>query len=395
MPSKIVPIDLGYHDYDIYIGDNLLYRIQDFLPMDVDDLNCFILTDENVEPYAQSVKAVLESNGAAQAHMLVLKAGEQTKSFEAYQYVCEWMLENKVERKSVVFAIGGGVIGDLTGFVAASVMRGVQYIQVPTSLLAQVDSSVGGKTGINTGQGKNLVGAFHHPSSVIADIETLKTLPARELLAGYAEVVKYGLIGDLSFYQWLEDNGRDLCQLDADALSYAIEVSAQAKAKYVVSDEREMGRRALLNLGHTFGHALEAAAGYDGRLLHGEAVAIGTVMAADLSSRMGLLKRAEADRIEEHFITVGLPTRASFISPALNITADDMLELMSHDKKVKNNKLNFVLLNTIGDAFISDEIDLDIVRDVIKDSLGENDAEKHEVVKGRWKQAFSSLSSQS
>jgi 3-dehydroquinate synthase len=257
---------------------------------------------------------------------------------------------------------------------------------VPTTLLAQVDSSVGGKTGINMKQGKNLVGSFYQPAAVIADIETLKTLPRRELLAGYAEIVKYGIIGDIGFFDWLEENGKHVCDLDEDAMSYAIEASVKAKARTVQVDEKEQGGvRALLNFGHTFGHALETAAKYDGRLLHGEAVAIGTVMAFDLSSRMGLCPRSDYERIEQHFLDIGLPTRASFIEPAITLTIDGLIDIMRHDKKASGGKMKFILARTIGDAFVSGDVPEQLVRDVLKDSLGQDGAG----TKGRWKSAFS------
>ena len=293
-------------------------------------------------------------------------------------------------RDSIVVAVGGGVIGDLTGYAASSVLRGVSYVQVPTSLLAQVDSSVGGKTGINTKQGKNLVGAFYQPDAVIADIETLSTLPKRELLAGYAEVVKYGLIGDAGFFEWLEEHGKDIAALDSEALSYAIETSAKAKADVVIADEKEQGRRALLNLGHTFGHALEAAAGYDGRLLHGEAVSMGMVMAFDLSSRIGLCSRQDYERVEQHLISVGLPTRASFINPAIKANADQLLDIMGNDKKVKQGKINFILVKRIGEAFVTADVPLEVVRSVLNDSLGGDNKTNNEVLMEKWKSAFSS-----
>ncbi len=389
---KIVTIDLGYHDYDIFIGSGLLYRIQDFIPFEVEGRSFFIITDKAVESYASSIRTVLQSHGAKRCEFLSLQGGEATKSFAQYQMVCEWMLSNGASRDAALIAVGGGVIGDLAGFVAASVMRGIPFIQVPTTLLSQVDSSVGGKTGINTPQGKNLVGAFYQPAAVIADIDTLKTLPPRELLAGYAEVVKYGLLGDANFYDWLENNGRGVVELQSDALMQAIETSVKAKAAIVIADEREKGRRALLNLGHTFGHALEGAAGYDGRLLHGEAVAMGMVMAFDLSSRLGHCSPDLVERIENHMITVGLPTRASFITPALKASADDLMAFMKRDKKVSQNAINFILARRIGDSFVSNEVPLEMVRAVLEQSLGAGNADEN--AKGRWRAAFSSLSSQ-
>ncbi|MGB0720720.1 MAG: 3-dehydroquinate synthase family protein, partial [Bdellovibrionales bacterium] len=263
METKIVTIDLGTRSYDIFIGTGLLYRVAELLPDDLDGRSAFVITDENVKDYAETVCQIVKQSGARSCLLKILPAGEVTKSFQNVQNVAEWMLENGLNRNSAVFAVGGGVIGDLGGFCAAIAMRGVPYVQIPTTLLAQVDSSVGGKTGINTAQGKNLIGSFYQPVSVFADLDVLKTLPKRELLAGYAEVVKYGLINDLPFFEWLEKNGKKLCKLDQKSLAYAIEVCTKAKAAIVEADEQENGRRALLNLGHTFGHALETAAGYN------------------------------------------------------------------------------------------------------------------------------------
>lgn len=388
METKIVTIDLDTRAYDIYIGSSLLFRIGDFMPDDIEGKSIFIVTDKNVETYATRVKDQLTENGARICEMKVLPAGEKTKSFAHVEEVCSWLLKSGLNRNSLIMAIGGGVIGDLTGFCASIAMRGVPYVQVPTTLLAQVDSSVGGKTGINTGEGKNLVGSFYQPEAVIADIETLKTLPRRELLAGYAEVLKYGLIQDLGFFQWLEQNGEKVCNLNEEAVSYAIEISCRAKANVVETDETEHGRRALLNLGHTFGHALETEAGYGGTLLHGEAVAIGMVMAFDLSYRMGLCSQEDLDRVERHLASVGLPTRASFID-GLSTNVDKLLEIMGRDKKVQDGKMVFILVNGIGDAFISHNVKEKDVRAVLKESLGGET--KTGGIKGRWASAFSSL----
>ena len=398
MSTKIVTIDLDARSYDIYIGTGLLYRVGDFVPVELEGRQIFIITDKNVESYARRISDILVQEGAVKAEILTLAAGEETKSFKNVEKVCQWLLERGITRDSIIFAVGGGVIGDLTGFCASIVMRGVPYVQVPTTLLAQVDSSVGGKTGINTPQGKNLVGSFYQPIAVIADIETLKTLPERELIAGYAEIAKYGLINDPVFFQWLENNGREVCQVQDDAIAYAIEVSVRAKAAVVQADEKEQGRRALLNLGHTFGHALESAAGYDGRLLHGEAVAIGIIMAFDLSRRMDLCSRQDVERIERHFTSVGLPTRAAFIEPKLETSVAKLIEIMGRDKKVSQGKMKFIVANGIGESFISDAVPANLVRDVLRDSLGAEGTEsmrgkfKNMGVKGLWKSAFSSLS---
>ncbi len=402
METKIVSIDLDVRSYDIYIGKALLFRLNDLIPQDLANKTVFIVTDKNVEPYALNVQNHIQSQGARRVEVKTLPAGEKTKSYKYYEEVCGWMLENGLSRDSLVVAVGGGVIGDLTGFCAATIMRGVPFVQIPTTLLSQVDSAVGGKTGINTAQGKNLVGSFYQPSAVIIDIEVLQTLPKRELLAGYAEVLKYGLIRDRDFFEWLEQNGERVCNLDDEALAYIISESCKAKAALVQADETEQGARALLNLGHTFGHALEAEAGYNQTLLHGEAVAIGMVMAFDLSYRMGLSSEADLERVEAHLSAIGLPTRASYIDQ-LATNVDRLLEIMRRDKKTKDGKMVFILVNAIGEAFTSADVPEDLVRAVIRDSLGgEEKAAQASTnapslitpfktgMKKRWKSVFSS-----
>lgn len=395
METKIVTIDLDSRAYDIFIGTSLLFRINDFIPESLEGKAVFIVTDKNIQQYAQQVQALISEQGARFCELKVLPAGEKTKAFEYVEEVSTWMLKNNIDRNALVIAVGGGVIGDLTGFCASITMRGVPYIQVPTTLLSQVDSSVGGKTGINTPQGKNLVGSFYQPTAVIADIDTLKTLPKRELLAGYAEVVKYGLIQDAGFFTWLEQNAEKVCNLDESAIAHVIEVSCKAKAAVVEADEKEHGRRALLNLGHTFGHALEAEAGYGSIILHGEAVAIGTIMAFDLSYRMGLCSQDDLYRIEHHFSEIGLQTQASSID-ALDTTVDRLIKVMKHDKKALNGKMAFILTTGIGEAFLSSDVDEGLVREVLHDSLGgETKVARKETlrgIKGRWASAFSSQS---
>ncbi len=367
-----VHIDLCERSYDIAIGSNLLSSIDKYLPFDVAGKKLFIVTDENVCPYAKSLKEALLALGARWCEEKIFPAGEATKSYDNLKAVHEWMLINNIHRDSVIIAVGGGVIGDLTGFAAATVLRGVPFVQIPTSLLAQVDSSVGGKTGINTAHGKNLVGNFYQPISVVIDTETLKTLPKRELCAGYAEVVKYGLIADVEFFEWLEDeNAKRVLSLDPQATAKAIEVSCKAKAKVVEADEREGGVRALLNLGHTFGHAFEALAGYDGSLLHGEAVALGTVLAFDLSVRMGLCPAQDYDRVVGHFRDAGLPVCAGDTSAAAALRADIKVykDIMLRDKKALNGKMVFVLVRGIGNALIHKEVPEELVDAVIKDFL--------------------------
>lgn len=356
-----IHINLGDRDYDIFVGEGLYSNIAAYIPVDIAGRKVFIITDENVEPYAKALEDQIKAIGAGFCARFVLPFGEKTKSFENFIAVQEWMLEHSVHRNSLVLAVGGGVIGDLAGFVASTVLRGVPFVQIPTSLLSQVDSSVGGKTGINTRYGKNLVGAFYQPLSVAIDIESLKTLPKRELLAGYAEVVKYGLIGDAAFFDWLDVHGEDVIALEREAVSKAIEVSCRAKAKVVEEDERESGARALLNLGHTFGHALEAAAGYDGTLLHGEGVAIGTVMAYELSVLMGYSSHEDVERVRAHFITIGLPVDLG----SLRVEADDLLATMKRDKKAQDDNMVFIVPRGIGDTFVCRDVTEDQVRQVL------------------------------
>ena len=393
--TRIVTIDLDHRSYDIFIGGGLLFRIDELLPEELDGRTVFIITDNNVKPYAENIRSILESAGARKTHLKSLTPGEATKSFANVEAVSEWMLSDGLNRNSIVFAIGGGVIGDLGGFCAAIAMRGVPYVQIPTSLLAQVDSSVGGKTGINTPQGKNLIGNFYQPIAVLADTDVLKTLPKRELLAGYAEVVKYGLINDLPFFEWLEKNGQALCNLDKDALGYAVETCTKAKAAIVEADEQERGQRALLNLGHTFGHALETAAGYDGTLLHGEGVSIGIVMAYELSAMMGLCTQDDVSRVEEHFINIGLPTRVPDIQN-FSATVDGLIEIMRRDKKVTSGNMVFILANGIGEAFVGNDVTEEKLRETLKNALGGDSIKTSSGnlggMKERWKSAFSSLS---
>ncbi len=362
MKQYNVHIDLGDRSYDITIGSSLLSSIDKYLPFDIADKKFFLITDTNVELYSLSVQKLLQANGAEFCDVLTFPFGEATKSYDSLKKAHDWLLKNNVHRNSVIMAIGGGVIGDLAGFAAATALRGVYYVQVPTSLLAQVDSSVGGKTGINTYYGKNLVGAFYQPVAVIADTDTLQTLPKRELLAGYAEIVKYGLIDDLDFFEWLEENAKSVLELNKAAVSYAIEASCRAKAAIVEADEREGGKRALLNLGHTFGHALEAAAGYDGSLLHGEGVAIGIIMAYELSLLLGHCTQGDVDRVRAHFKSVGLPVDIGSLSTSI----DDLLAIISRDKKAVDNKMVFVIPSGIGKSFISKDVPKDMVVKVLE-----------------------------
>lgn len=353
--EKKVHVPLGDRAYDILIGPGLIARAGAEITARLKGRKAAIVTDANVAPiYLDALVASLEASGIA-CSMLVLPAGEKTKSFEHLMTVCDKVLEARVERNDYVVALGGGVIGDLAGFAAGIVRRGVRFVQVPTSLLSQVDSSVGGKTGINSRHGKNLIGVFHQPDLVLADTDVLNTLTEREFRAGYAEVAKYGLIDKPDFFGWLETNWQAVFA-GGDARIQAIATSCQAKSDVVVADERENGPRALLNLGHTFGHALEAATAYDSaRLVHGEGVSIGMVLAHEFSARMNLASPDDAKRVETHLKAVGLPTRMSNIPGELP-PAERLMEAMAQDKKVKNGQFTFILTRGIGQSFIADDV---------------------------------------
>ena len=351
-----VRVELGPRSYAIRIGKGLLAGLGNHLVDLAPRAACAIVTDENV---ARLHLAALEralSQHFIRCFSVIVPPGESSKSFEEYARVSNALIGDKLERSDVVIALGGGVIGDLAGFVAATLRRGTPLIQVPTTLLAQVDSSVGGKTGINSPHGKNLVGAFHQPCLVLADIDTLSTLPSREFRAGYAEVVKYGLIGDAAFFDWLQRHWRAVFEGGAER-AYAIAKSCQAKAAIVARDEHEFGDRALLNLGHTFGHALERLTGYDGsRLVHGEAVAIGMACAFRFSARQGYCSAENPDKVEAHLREVGLPARFSDI-PSFQAPPAEILEAMYQDKKVKHGDLTFILARAIGDCFIGKAVE--------------------------------------
>ena len=339
------------------IGAGLLDRLAQECGARLRKASVPVITDSNVHArWAARVEAGLAAGGHT-ANWLVLEPGEATKSWAGLARVVDWLLEQGVERGDHIVALGGGVIGDLAGFAAAVLKRGCQFIQLPTTLLAQVDSSVGGKTAINTPAGKNLVGAFHQPALVLADLEALATLPPRELRAGYAEVVKYGLIGDAEFFDWCEANGAALLAGDQAAQAHAVAVSVAAKAAIVAEDEFETkGLRALLNLGHTFGHALEAETGFGERLLHGEAVALGMVLAARYSARAGLMEEAEAERVAAHLAATGLPHDIRTLG--LNVTGAALVEHMAHDKKMDAGRLPFLLMKGIGQTFLDKTVEL-------------------------------------
>ena len=362
-----VPVELGSRGYDIIVGAGLIDRLGALAAPLLRRPRTVIVTDEVVATHQLArAQAGLDTAGIAHRAVIV-PAGEGTKSFAGLERLIGALLDAQVERGDMVLALGGGVVGDLTGFAAATLRRGVDFIQVPTTLLAQVDSSVGGKTGINVAQGKNLVGAFHQPRLVVADTTTLQTLPRRQLLAGYAEVVKYGLIDQPDFFAWAEANAAALLDGDRGLTAHAIATSCRAKARIVAADEREAGQRALLNLGHTFGHALEAACGYADILLHGEAVAIGMVLAFRLSARLGLCAGDDADRIERHLAAVGLPTSPKAIDRRFD--AADLIDRMHQDKKVTDGRITFVLARGIGQAFLTDAVTLDAVRETVAASL--------------------------
>lgn len=358
---------LGEQTYDILIGPGLIARAGAEITARLRGRRAAVITDKNVGPlYLAALTASLEASGIAVAS-LVLPAGEKTKSFEPLMAVCDAVLEARVERNDMVIALGGGVIGDLAGFAAGIVRRGVRFVQVPTSLLSQVDSSVGGKTGINTRQGKNLVGVFHQADLVLADSDVLNTLSEREFRAGYAEVAKYGLIDKPDFFAWLEANWRDVFAGGPSRIE-AIAASCQAKSDVVVADEHENGARALLNLGHTFGHALESATNYDSsRLVHGEGVSIGMVLAHRFSARLNLASPDDAARVEAHLKAVGLPTRMSDIPGALP-PAEMLMKAIGQDKKVKSGKLTFILTHGVGQSFVADDVPSSEVLSFLKEN---------------------------
>jgi 3-dehydroquinate synthase len=350
---KTLHVDLGDRSYPIIIGRGLLGNSDAVMPY-ICGQQVLIVTNETVAPLY--LDKALEAFQEKDCATVILSDGERYKTLDTLNTIFDALLDKQFDRKVTLVALGGGVVGDMTGFAAACYRRGVAFIQIPTTLLAQVDSSVGGKTGVNHPLGKNMLGAFHQPRCVLIDTDTLSTLDDRELSAGIAEVIKYGLIRDPDFYAWLEANMEALVNRDYDALAYAIECSCNNKAEVVAADEFESGVRASLNLGHTFGHAIETGMGY-GAWLHGEAVAVGMIMAADLSRRLGWLSNDEVHRIENLISRAGLPTRG----PA-KLSTDQFLSLMSVDKKVMDGRLNLVLLKAIGSAVVTDEFDPSLLR---------------------------------
>ena len=356
--TETVSVALGSRSYDIHIGAGLLGRagalIHALGPPAV-PRRLPVIVDEAIAPLHLPIVRDSLADAGFEPVVIEVPSGEGSKSFAQLQRVLDALLDAGIERATMLVALGGGVVGDLAGFAAAIGLRGIDFVQIPTTLLAQVDSSVGGKTGINSRHGKNLIGAFHQPRLVLADLDTLATLPRRERLAGYAEIVKYGAIDRPDFFTWLEDHGQRALAGDAQALTHAIRESCTAKAEIVAADEREAGRRSLLNLGHTFGHALEAELAYSGRLLHGEAVAVGMMMAFDLSVRLGLCPPSDADRLRGHLGAVGLPV-ALPAHPEGNWQVDRLLTHMAKDKKVKDGRLTLVLVRGIGKAFLTRDV---------------------------------------
>jgi 3-dehydroquinate synthase len=365
---EIVTVALDQRSYDIVIGTDLLGQAGARIGPLLSGPRPILITDTNVARH--HLTAVLDSFAAENINpsVIELEPGEHTKGFDRFTLLIDTILDQVPERSTTLIALGGGVVGDIVGFAASIILRGIDFIQIPTTILAQVDSSVGGKTGINTRHGKNLVGTFYQPRLVLADTRALDTLPRRQILAGYAEIVKYGLLGDADFFEWLEGHGEAMIAGDQDARRYAVTFCCQAKAAIVVQDERETGKRALLNLGHTFAHALEAETGYGDTLLHGEAVAIGMVMAFDLSAKTGLCDPEEAARVRAHLDLVGLPTGIRNIAGP-HWTSEKLLHHMRQDKKVRDGRITFILANAIGDAFITSDIDLSAVSALLENAI--------------------------
>ena len=362
---KIVSVGLGARSYDIHIGLELLTNAAQYIAPFITGRKLIIISDETVGALYEA-SLVNQLKPLARDYMsLRVPAGEASKSLHHFSALCEEILQSGIDRQTVLIALGGGVIGDLVGYVAASLLRGLDFIQIPTSLLAQVDSSVGGKTGINASAGKNLIGAFHQPRLVLADISVLDSLSPREMRAGYAEVVKYGLLGDHDFFEWLEANGAQVLARDPAALSYAVQTSCQAKADIVAADETEAGKRALLNLGHTFAHAFEAEAGYNGSLLHGEAVAAGLGTAFAFSAALGLCHGQDVQRAKAHLSASELPASRKDL-PAGNASAEQLLLHMKKDKKVENAALTFILAHGIGAAEIHKNVPAEQVIDFLE-----------------------------
>ena len=362
-----VEVDLGKRTYPIHIGPGIINHAQEYIGEIIKGRHVVIIVDEAIRDHHLTALSNAIEDTIQKLDVVTVPSGEASKSIATFGAVIEDILSLNVDRNVLLIALGGGVIGDLVGFVAASLLRGVNFIQVPTTLLAQVDSSVGGKSGINAKAGKNLIGAFHQPLAVLADTDTLKTLPIREVRAGYAEVAKYGLLGDAKFFEWLEENLEDVLSLQDDCLVEAVARCCRAKAMIVAEDEKEAGRRALLNLGHTFGHAYEAEAGYDGTVLHGEAVAAGMTDAFRLGLRLGVCNSDDLSRVKSHLNKAGLPTSRAMLSNMLGEAK--VSQLMSHmqkDKKVSAGQIVFIVPHGIGNAQVDKSVDADLARDVME-----------------------------
>lgn len=363
-----IRVGLAGQPYDVFVAPGLLDQLGAHVRAVSGAKQVAIITDRNVGPlYLERARASLKATGLG-VHAIALEPGEHTKSFAGLADVLDQLLNARIERSDMLIALGGGVIGDLTGLAASLLRRGVPFVQCPTTLLAQVDSSVGGKTGIDTRHGKNLVGSFYQPARVLADTALLQSLPKRELRAGYAEVVKYGLINNSGFFDWCEADGHHILNLEAQALQRAVMTSISAKARIVVADEREQGERALLNLGHTFGHALEAETGYGQSLLHGEAIAIGMCLAFLLSVRLNLAPRASAERVIRHFTAIGLPTRIDDVA-GQTWSAGKLLDHMMQDKKKAHGKLALILVRGIGQAFVTRDVELPVLKEFLEDAI--------------------------
>jgi 3-dehydroquinate synthase len=357
-------VNLGDRAYDILVGPRLLENAGREIDPLLRRRQVVIISDETVAQYCLPQLHDSLSKAGIVHHTVLLPPGEETKDLDHFGRLVQEILAFGIERGTMLVALGGGVVGDVTGFAAATLLRGIDFVQIPTTLLAQVDSSVGGKTGINTRHGKNLIGAFYQPRLVLADTAVLTTLPRRELLAGYAEIAKYGLIRDAGFFAWLEDEGRAVCDLAPGALRRAVMISCAMKAEIVAGDEREEGDRALLNFGHTFGHALETETGFSSRLLHGEAVGLGMALAFDFAVRLGLVGVEEAQRVRRHLEKMELPTQLSAIGLA-GVPADRLLAHMGKDKKVRDGQIALILPRRVGDAFVMKDAPRDELRDFL------------------------------
>ena len=366
---EMVRVELGARSYEVRIGTGLLAEAGAQIAPLLTRPRVAVVADERVADL--HLETLRQGLGDLEMAVLRLPSGEATKCWAEFTRTVEWLLEQRVERKDIVVAFGGGVIGDLVGFAAAVLRRGVRFVQIPTTLLAQVDSSVGGKTGINSPHGKNLIGAFHQPGLVLADLDVLGTLTARDFIAGYGEVVKYGLLGDAGFFDWLEAHGPALAAGDMAARLHAVRRSVQMKADIVARDETEEGDRALLNLGHTFGHALEAATGFSERLLHGEGVAIGCALAFELSQRLGLCSQEAPSRVRAHLREMGMKVDLSDIPGDLP-DAEGLIALMAQDKKVEAGQLRFILARGIGEAFVTPDVPRETLRTLLEDALRAN-----------------------